>query len=210
MSRCKSRKAIKAKKTANKKISKIKKTKLSAKLIKYLEKADVKYNVLEHKTVFTAIDAAATMKRKLNEIAKSLLVKVDKNYYIVVVPADNNVNFEKLGKIISKKENKDVKVVKIPSEKIMEKVLKVKAGAISAFGSLYKLPVIVDKKLTKIKKAVFSGGSFNHSIEMAVKDFVKLEDAILGSFSIKKKIKKSTTKTEKTKKTKKQKTHKKK
>ncbi len=215
MPRCKTRKATKAKK-ATKKISKTKKTKkvkkikIPAKLIKYLEKAGVKYDVLEHKTVFTAIDAAATMKRKLNEIAKSLLVKADKNYYIVVVPADNNVNFEKLGKIISKKEDKDIKVVKIPSEKIMEKVLKVKAGAISAFGSLYKLPVIVDKKLTKIKKAVFSGGSFNYSIEMAVKDFVKLEDALLGSFSIKKKIKKSIAKTRKAKKTKKQKTSKKK
>ncbi len=205
MPRCKTKKITKAKKTIKKvsktqktkKTKKVKKTKIPAKLIKYLEKAGVKYDILEHKTVFTAIDAAATMKRKLNEIAKSLLIKADKNYYIVIVSADNNINFEKLEKIISKKENKNIKIVKIPSEKIMEKILKVKAGAISAFGGLYKLPVIVDKKLTKIKKAVFSGGSFNHSIEMSVNDFIKLEDALLGGFSIKKKIKKNITKIKK-------------
>ena len=74
--------ARKAKKSKSSK--KIKKTKLPAKLLKYLEKAGVKHDILEHKTVFTAMDAAATMKKKLNEIAKSLLVKADKDYYIII------------------------------------------------------------------------------------------------------------------------------
>ncbi len=179
---CKTKKA--------KKIKKARRIKLSARLLKYLEKTGVKHNILEHKTVFTAIDAAATMKRKLNEIAKSLLVKAGGDYYIVILPADNNIDFIKLEKVLSKITDKKIKAVKIPSEKIMEKVLKVKAGAISAFGGLYKLPVVIDKKLAKTKKAIFSGGSFNYSIEMAVKDFVKLENAIFGNFSVKKKIKK--------------------
>ena len=59
----------------------------------------------------------------------------------------------------------------------------------SAFGGVHKLPVYMDKGLTKAKKAIFSSGSFNHSVEMAVKDFVKLENAVLGSFGIKKKVK---------------------
>jgi len=48
---------------------------------------------------------------------------------------------------------------------------------------------VVEKKLTKLKKAVFSSGGFNHSVEMAVRDFIKLENAILDSFGIKKKVK---------------------
>lgn len=164
-------------------------SKLPAKLVQYLEKAGADHKILEHRTVYTAIDAASTMKKKLNEIAKSLLVKADKDYYLVLLPADYKVDFQKLGKTIGKYQKKEVKIVKIPGEKIMEEVLKVKAGAMSAFGQLYKLPVVMDKGLTKVKKAVFSSGSFNHSIEMAVKDFAKLENAVLGSFGIKKKIK---------------------
>jgi prolyl-tRNA editing enzyme YbaK/EbsC (Cys-tRNA(Pro) deacylase) len=80
-------------------------------------------------------------------------------------------------------------VIKIPSEKVMETVFKVRAGAMGAFGQLHKLPVVMDKELTKAKKAVFSSGSFNHSVEMGVKDFVKLENALLGAFGVKKKVK---------------------
>ncbi len=183
---------------------KVKKTKIPAKILKYLEKTGVKHNILEHKTVYTAFDAAATMKKKLNEIAKSLLVKADRDYYMIVLPADNNLDFKKLEKIISKHTGKKIKSLKIPSEKIMEKFLKIKAGSISAFGKLYKIPVIVDKKLEKAKKAVFSSGSLNHSIEMAVKDFIKTEEAILAIFGVKKKFKKtSVKKTRKSVKTKK-------
>ena len=48
---------------------------------------------------------------------------------------------------------------------------------------------IVEK--INIKKAVFSSDSFNHSVEMTVKDFISLEKAVVDSFGIKKKIKKS-------------------
>lgn len=162
---------------------------LPPKLVKYLEEAGIKHDILEHRTVYTAIDAAATMKRKLNEVAKSLLVKADKDYYLVLLPADYNLDFKKLGKCIGIQTGQKVKVVKIPGEKVMSELLKIKAGALSAFGGLHKLPVIADKGLTKARKAIFSSGSFNHSVEMAVKDFVKLENAVLGSFGIKKKVK---------------------
>ena len=162
---------------------------LPANLVKYLQKAGVKHNILEHKTVYTAFDAAATMKRKLNEIAKTLFIRADKDYYLVLLPADQNLDFKKLAACIGAQTKKKVKAVKIPGEKIMSNVLKIKAGALSAFGALHKLPVVIEKKLAQTKKAVFPSGSFNHSVEMAVKDFVKLEKAVLGSFGVKKTIK---------------------
>lgn len=161
--------------------------KFPQKLAKYLEKAKIRHNVLEHKTVYTAYDAAATMGKKLSEIAKSLLVVADKNYYLAILPADHNLDFKKLAQLLSKIAGRKTKVVKIPGEAVMKKLLKIKAGAMGAFGSLHKLPVVMEKKLAGVKKAVFSSGSFNHSVEMAVKDFIKLEKAALGSFGIKKK-----------------------
>jgi len=169
--------------------SSAKKIKLPAKTINYLEKAGIKHDLLEHKTIYTAIDAANTMKKKVNEIAKSLLVKADKDYYMVLLPADQNLDLNKLKKALSKSQQKTVKVVKIPAESAARDFLKLKNDAISAFGSLYKLPVVMDKHMTKVKKAIFSSDSFNHSVEMAVKDFIKLEDAVVDTFGIKKKIK---------------------
>lgn len=160
--------------------------KFPQKLAKYLEKTGIKHKILEHKTVYTAYDAAATTGKKLSEIAKSLLVMADKDYYLAILPADHNLDFKKLAGAISQAAGKKIKVVKIPGEAVMEKLLKVKAGAMSAFGGLHKLPVVMEKKLANIKKAVFASGSFNHSVEMALKDFIKLEKAVLGSFGVKK------------------------
>src|SRR3989339_422432 len=177
------------KKKANK--SSVRKLKLPTKTIGYLEKAGVKHNLLQHKTIYTAVDAANTMKKKMAEIAKSLLVKADKDYYMVLLPADHNLDINKIKKVLSKGKQKQVKVVKIPGESVARDFLKVKNDAIAAFGSLYKLPVIVEKRLANIKKAFFSSDSFNHSVEMTVKDFISLEKAVVDSFGIKKKIKKS-------------------
>lgn len=163
------------------------KAKFPLKLVKYLEDHGVGHKILEHKTVYTAFDTAATLKRKVGEIAKSLLVKADKDYYLALLPADQNLDFKKLGKCIGAQTKKPVKVVKIPGEKIMEELLKVKSGAMSAFGGFHKLPVYLDKGLAKAKKAVFAGGSHNHSVEMLVKDFIKIEKAALGSFGVKRK-----------------------
>lgn len=176
-------------------VKKIKKTakkapKLPQKVIDYLTKAGVKHEILEHRTVYTAIDAANTLKKEMGKIAKSLLVKADKDYFLVLLPADNNLDFQKLKQVVGKHKGKDVKVIKIPGEKIMENVLKIKAGALTAFGQLHKVPVLMEKKLEKAKKAVFSSGTLNYSIEMAVKDFIKLEEAITGSFGVKKAVKK--------------------
>jgi Ala-tRNA(Pro) deacylase len=182
------KKTLKTGKTIKSKTKKVK-TKLPEKLIKYLETAAIDHKILEHRTVYTAYDAAATMRKKLNEIAKSLLIAADKDYYIVILPADQNLDFNKLNAFLTKQFGKKIKVVKIPGEKIMEDIFKVKAGTLSAFGKLHNLPVVMDKTLAKVKQAIFSSGSFNHSVFMAVKDFTKLENAVIGSFGVKKKIK---------------------
>jgi prolyl-tRNA editing enzyme YbaK/EbsC (Cys-tRNA(Pro) deacylase) len=164
------------------------KRKLPAALIKYLESKNVDPKILEHKTVYTAIDAANTLKRKVDEIIKSLLVKADNNYYIVCLPANQNLDFDKIKKVIEKTAGVKIKTVRIPTEEMMKSLLKLRDEGMSAFGGFHQLPVIAEKKLENLKKAVFSTGSFNHSVEMRAKDFLKLENAVLASFGINKKV----------------------
>jgi prolyl-tRNA editing enzyme YbaK/EbsC (Cys-tRNA(Pro) deacylase) len=166
-----------------------KRIKISPKVTKYLEKIGIKHEILEHRTVYTAIDAARTMKKKVGEIAKSILIKADKDYYLVVLPADNNLDLEKLKGIIGKNREKEIKTIKIPGEKMVEGALKIKAEALSAFGKLHQVGVVLDKKMDKLRSAVFSAGTPNYSLEMKVKDYIKAEEPIVGSFGLKKKIK---------------------
>lgn len=147
------------------------------KIQNHLDKNKVKYDVLAHKCVFTAYDLANTTKRKLSEIAKTLLVKADARYVLVVLPAHYRLDLAKLKKVLKAKK------VTIARENVMQKVFKVKPGAMTPFGTLHKTEVLVDKALTKTKEAIFSAGSFTDSLKMKVKDFVDLEEAKLETFA---------------------------
>ncbi|MBU4332375.1 YbaK/EbsC family protein [Patescibacteria group bacterium] len=149
---------------------------ISKKLKTYLDANKIKHEILKHKKVFTAYDAAQTLREDLQKIVKSLLVKADKQYYIVSVPANMNLDFKKLAKALK------VKKVDITKEKDMVKICKVKPGAMHAFGSLYKIPVLVDRGLMKVKEAIFASGDFMESVRMKAKDYADLESAALGSF----------------------------
>ncbi|MCX6785737.1 MAG: YbaK/EbsC family protein [Candidatus Komeilibacteria bacterium] len=155
------------------------------KLKKHLETNKVKYQIVPHKKVFTALDAAATLKCKLEEIAKSLVVKADKNYYLLILAANRNVNLNKLQKVLKAKK------VLIPKEAELVKAFKIKPGSLTGFGAIHQLPVIVDKGYDKVKKAIFSSGSLIESVKMKVADYLKLEKAIVHQFSELKKIKKT-------------------
>lgn len=157
---------------------------LSSKLKKHLETKKVKYTVVPHKTVFTAYDLAQTMGEKLEHVAKTLAVKADKNHLIVILPGHRRLDLSKLQKLVKAKK------VEIAKEGVMKSVFGVKPGALTPFGKLYKnAPVFVDKTLTKARKVLAATGSFEESLHMTVKDFLKATEATLGNFSEKSKVK---------------------
>lgn len=154
------------------------------KLLNHLDKNNTKFEVVEHRTVYTAYDLAQTMKKKLQEVAKTLLIKADKQYYLVVIPAHYKLDFAKIKKFLKAKK------VQIAKESEMKSKFKVKPGAITPFGSIHKVEVLVDKALLKTRDVFFGAGSFTDSIRMKVKDFLKLEQAQTGTISIRDKKKK--------------------
>jgi len=150
---------------------------IPAKTKQYLDKKMVKYEAIAHKTVYTAYDAAQTLRRELKEIAKSLLIATDKAYIIAVVPANMRLDLGKLKAILK------VKKISIPKEQVMVKIFKVKPGSMTAFGGLHKIDVVADKSLLKAKDIILAAGSFTDSVRMKVKDFIALEQAKLASFT---------------------------
>jgi Cys-tRNA(Pro) deacylase len=156
--------------------------KIPAKVLNFLKKNKIKHEMLEHRTVFTAYDLAQTLKRKLNEVVKTLVVKIDKDHALVVLPASHQVDFKALKKVTGAKK------VDIDRENVMIKLFKVKPGAISPFhGPLHKLPVYVDKAVMKAQKAVVQAGSFESSLHMKTKDLLKVVEGKLVNFAKKRK-----------------------
>lgn len=158
---------------------------IAKKLINYLEKYKINFKQIEHRVVYTAYDTAQTLRKKLQEIAKTLLVKTEKGYALIIVPASRMVDFRKLKKVLQ------VKQVEIAREGTMKTLLKIKPGALMPFSGLYRikkkgaehLPVYIDSTFVSVRKVIASAGTFTDSVEMSLKNFLKATQAKKASIS---------------------------
>lgn len=148
-------------------------------LLKLLKKCKIKYEILEHKTVYTAFDKAQTLKLPEKIIGKTLVIKKDKDLVLALIPANCNLDLKKFKTVAKGKK------IELASEKLIKnKLKKAKVGAIPPFGVLWKIPTFVDKKLMKEKEIILNGGDYNVSIKINPKDLKNLiPDLVLGSFS---------------------------
>lgn len=194
------------KKTPKKSKTKIKV--FSNQITKLLDQAKLKYNLIEHKVVFTAHDVGATTKKKLSEIAKVVLVKVEGRPSSVIASPEGLRGARQSNKKIASdalamtkylvlivvpagkyidlsgiKKALKAKKVSIASEKDILKHLKTKVGLLHPFGNAYDIKTLLDKGMAKSKKIIASAGSFTHSVEMGLKDFEKLVQPIKGAFA---------------------------
>jgi len=148
-----------------------------------LQKSKINFEPVTHKTVFTTFDLARTLRVDFKEVAKTLVVKGDDNYFIVMLSAAQMLDLGKLKKSLK------VKKIAIAREKVMETVFKIPMGTITPFAGFYKNPLCLDKGLLKLKKIVVGGGSYNDAIKIKPTDLMKLEKPILGVFGARTKIK---------------------
>ncbi|MCP6718525.1 MAG: hypothetical protein KJI70_03255 [Patescibacteria group bacterium] len=159
------------------------------KVINFLEKAKVKYELVEHKTVYTAFDKARTLKEKQNIIGKTLVLKADRDLAIVLIPANKNLDKLKFKKIVNdwkrKTDQKLIKTIDFASERLIKNKIKgVKVGAIPGFGNLFKIPTFINKSLLSPSKIIINSGDYKNSIQLEPAQFEKLvPDLITGSFT---------------------------
>jgi len=162
-------------------------------VIAHLKNNRVAFEVVPHKTVYTAYDLAQTLGEELGNIAKTLLVKVElpkvskggKRYYVVAVPASYRVDLKAVQKYL-----KSAKAV-LADEKEMVK-LGMKAGAGTPFVSMYKdVGLIVDKSLEKATKGLVRAESLTESLRMKIKDLIKSEGALVAKVGSKAKMPKA-------------------
>ena len=163
------------------------------KLENLLKKNKIFYQTIQHKTVYTTFDLHQTTGIALKEIGKTLLVKADKEFFLTVISGNRKLDLIKLKNLLNKalvktanargEQFKKIKKLKIGSEIQIKRNFTKKIGALLPLGSFYKKRTIVDKLFLKNKKIILRAGDFKESIKMTTKNFVKLENPIIGSIS---------------------------
>ena len=139
------------------------------KLKEFLDSQKVKYVSIRHSLAFTALEVAASAHVSGNELAKTVIVKLEGKMAMVVVPAASRVVFDLL------KRRAGVEHVELADEReFRDRFPECELGAMPPFGNLYGMKVFVSESLANEEQMAFSAGSHSEVIRLKYKDFARL------------------------------------
>lgn len=142
-----------------------------------LDREHVHYETLPHSPAFRALHVARTLHVPEQQMAKVVIVKVNKQFVTTVLPAKWSVDLHGLRKMFGTH-----RVRLATEQEIKELFPDCEVGAMPPFGSLYGLPVYVDRSLTGDEHIVFEGGTHSEAIRMRYWDFAALAFPIVTEF----------------------------
>ena len=143
----------------------------------YLDREHVHYDVLPHPEAFRALTVAQMLHTPEKEMAKVVIMKVDKRFVMTVLPASWKVDLYRLRAVF------DTHQVRLATEdEITGLFPDCELGAMPPFGNLYKLPVYVDQSLTEDEEIVFQAGTHSDAIRMRYWDFAALVFPVVAEF----------------------------
>jgi Ala-tRNA(Pro) deacylase len=144
----------------------------------FLDAHETKYVVISHSRAYTAQGIAALSHIRGRELAKSVMVKLDGNLAMAVLPASYQVDLEALGKATG------VRDAELATEYEFKRHFPdCETGAMPPFGNLYGIPVYVDETLTLDREIAFNAGSHYELIKMSYADFEQLVKPMVMAFS---------------------------
>ena len=152
----------------------------STKLKEFLDGKNVKYSILTHSTAYTALEIASLAHVRGQELAKTVIVKMDGRMVMAVLPASRQVNLPLL------KESARAKAASLATEAEFRDLFPgCETGAMPPFGNLYDMRVFVDESLSKDKEIAFNAGTHRELIRLSYKDFDKLVQPKVVAFAAK-------------------------
>ncbi|HMK29456.1 MAG TPA: YbaK/EbsC family protein [Terriglobales bacterium] len=149
-----------------------------AKLREFLDSHNVKYLVISHSKAYTAQGIAALAHIPGQELAKTVIVRIDGALAMAVLPASFQVDLNQL------KQACKAKAVSLASEiEFKDSFPDCEVGAMPPFGNLYGLRVYVEEMLTRDKEIAFNAGSHLELVKLAYADFERLVSPTVCQFA---------------------------
>jgi len=148
------------------------------KLKGYLDDNGVSYEVVTHAEAFTAQELAAAMHVKGKNLLKVVMLKSEKGFMMVVLPADRRVD------VASLRSDLGARLAALASENEFRMLFgDCETGAMPPFGNLYGIPVYVDSSIGEVDEIVFKAGTHYEAVKMRYADFERLVRPVVLSAS---------------------------
>ena len=139
------------------------------KLKEFLDANKVKYVAVNHSMAYTAQEIAASAHIPGKEVAKTVVVRLDGQMALAVLPASRRIDLERL------KKEAGAKRAELATEgQFRDLFPECEVGAMPPFGNLYGMKVFVEEGLAEDEEIAFNAGSHTELIRLGYRDFERL------------------------------------
>lgn len=138
-------------------------------LCDYLDREQIRYTVISHSPAFTAQEIAAASHISGRELAKTVMIKIDGELAMAVLPASYRVDVRVLGELACA-----VRIEMAHESDFRSCFPGCETGAMPPFGNLFDIPVYVADELAEDDFIAFNAGSHTELIQMHYRDFERL------------------------------------
>ncbi len=136
----------------------------------FLRNKGVDFDVLPHRTEYTASRTAQALHVPGAHFAKTVILKVDQQPVLVVIPANRLVSIDRV------REELGASMVQLAEEwELVRLFPDCELGAIPPFGSEYRLETIIDDDLAHDDDITFEGNVRSRAIHMRYRDYAEIE-----------------------------------
>ena len=148
------------------------------KLKAYLDETNVRYLTIRHSSAYTSQEIAASAHVSGKEFAKTVMIKINGEMAMAVLPASYHIDFDSLKEIFGTKN------VSLAGESEFKDIFPdCELGAMPPFGNLYGMETYVAESLTKNKEIAFNAGSHTELIRLNYEDFTRIVKPKIFKFS---------------------------
>ena len=151
---------------------------IPSRITDFMEKSDISYSHILHPPEIKAEDMAKKIHCARHEVAKVIAVHLDGRDAVLIIPAsdrlDNALIHESLGS----------KRMELFTEKELSlRFRDCETGAMSVFGNLYGLEIIVSDSLLEDSDIYFNAGTHSDAIRCKMSDFIKITNPRIANIS---------------------------
>ncbi|WP_243348580.1 aminoacyl-tRNA deacylase [Parabacteroides sp. FAFU027] len=147
------------------------------KLIEFLRENSIKFVVISHSPAYTALEIAESAHVPGQVLAKTVMVDIDGQLAMAVLPASRMINLELLKESVGAKN-----VILSCEQEFARRFPGCELGAMPPFGNLFGMEVYVSPDLAEDDEIAFNAGSLSELILLSYKDYVRLVNPKIVKF----------------------------
>ncbi|HNT36146.1 MAG TPA: YbaK/EbsC family protein [bacterium] len=141
----------------------------------YLASQGIAFDSIVHERTYTAQETAAVTHVKGRELAKAVVLNVDGECLIAVIPASRRLSLRKTKELLG------ANSLRLADESEFSRLFPgCELGAIPPLGSLFGVKMLVDKTLREDEEIAFAAGTHTEIVRVKLSDFENLESPEYG------------------------------